>query len=163
MIKIMAKCWETGKDALKLAIIDRIAELRSCNYIDLVKFTFETIFNKNSCVDDDFTLNLDRITGIDDGNYQGTLLYMIPFDKYQPSAHEYFLTNIYYGSCSGCDALQHAQSLHYYDDSLPATKDEIVAFLNICECLVVNTIVPYNDGWCHRGEFEPIRIDKMED
>lgn len=49
--------------------------------------------------------NLDAVTEIDDGDYQGTLIYVIPLDTCQPSASEYVVTYVDYGSCSCCDTL----------------------------------------------------------
>ena len=46
----------------------------------------------------------DRITIINDGDYQGTLVFVIGAQGYQPS--NYWLTRAYYGSCSACDTLQ---------------------------------------------------------
>ncbi len=46
------------------------------------------------------------MTVIDNGDYQGTLIYIIPRDTYQPDVEDYLVTNNYYGSCSGCDTLQ---------------------------------------------------------
>jgi len=45
-----------------------------------------------------------RIHEINDGDYQGTLLYVIPEQGYQPRT--YFYVMVDYGSCSGCDTLQ---------------------------------------------------------
>ena len=44
------------------------------------------------------------MTIIDDGHYQGTIIFIIPKNDYQPD--KYVVTNTYYGSCSGCDTLQ---------------------------------------------------------
>jgi hypothetical protein len=41
---------------------------------------------------------------IDDGDYQGTLVFIIPERGYQP--HDYWYARVWYGSCSGCDTLQ---------------------------------------------------------
>jgi len=49
-----------------------------------------------------------HITEINDGDYQGTLLYLIPEEGYQPD--RYWFVKIGYGSCSGCDALEGALS-----------------------------------------------------
>lgn len=49
----------------------------------------------------------DRITVINDGDYQGTLVFVIGEVGYQPST--YWVTKVYYGSCSGCDTLQSIQ------------------------------------------------------
>ena len=45
-----------------------------------------------------------RIHTIDDGNYQGTLLYVIAEAGYQPN--DYWFVRVSYGSCSGCDTFQ---------------------------------------------------------
>lgn len=47
-----------------------------------------------------------RLTVIDDGHYQGTLLFIIGADGYQPST--YWSIYVDYGSCSGCDTYQAA-------------------------------------------------------
>lgn len=52
-----------------------------------------------------------KIHTIDDGDYQGTLLFLIPEGEWQPSTYYYVLVN--YGSCSGCDTLQGIQSECY--------------------------------------------------
>lgn len=49
-------------------------------------------------------MDIEGIHLIDDGDYQGTLVYVIPEDSYQPS--DYWYVRIAYGSCSGCDTLQ---------------------------------------------------------
>jgi hypothetical protein len=48
----------------------------------------------------------DRIHTIDDGHYQGTLVFVVASGGYQPS--RYWTTRVEYGSCSGCDALEAA-------------------------------------------------------
>jgi hypothetical protein len=47
-----------------------------------------------------------RIHLIDDGDYQGMLVFVVAAVGYQPST--YWVTRISYGSCSGCDALESA-------------------------------------------------------
>lgn len=49
------------------------------------------------------TPNPECIHEIDDGEYQGTLLFVIPADGYQP--YDYWYVKVNYGSCSGCDTL----------------------------------------------------------
>jgi len=46
----------------------------------------------------------ERITLIDHGDYQGTLVFVIGAKGYQPSM--YWYVYVYYGSCSGCDTFQ---------------------------------------------------------
>jgi len=46
----------------------------------------------------------ERITVIDHGDYQGTLLFIIGAQGYQPS--QYWSVSMGYGSCSYCDTVQ---------------------------------------------------------
>jgi hypothetical protein len=55
----------------------------------------------------------ERITVIDHGDYQGTQLYIIGCEGYQP--HVYWSIFVSYGSCSGCDSFE-ANRSYYYDD-----------------------------------------------
>ncbi len=59
----------------------------------------------------------ERIHEIDDGDYQGTLLFVIAATGYQP--HEYWSVKVSYGSCSGCDTLQ---SISAYSRGAPTDK-----------------------------------------
>lgn len=149
MTHIMKMLWGMNKDELRKILAER-TDLNSCNYTDLVKLTFESIYNSYERTD--YTrLDLDKVTVIDNGDYQGTLLFVIPFKTYQPESSEYIMTFIGYGSCSVCDALQHAQD---YDD-VRLTERQIVDFMSICENLVSNAIKPYNHGWRFDKEWLP--------
>lgn len=61
-----------------------------------------------------------RVHEIDDGSYQGTLVYVIGSEGYQPS--EYYFVKVGYGSCSGCDTLQAIRS---WASSKSPTDDEM--------------------------------------
>ena len=50
------------------------------------------------------TLDLDRITVIDHGDYQGSRLFVVGASGYQPST--YWACLVSYGSCSSCDSFQ---------------------------------------------------------
>lgn len=148
MLKILLEQWDKNKDALR----EKLATLPDYfDYKDLVKVAFEEIYNRalpvdhlNCCV-----LDTESITVIDDGDYQGTQLFLIPFDTYQPSESEYLLTYVGYGSCSGCDTL-----LSILDDSPDERTDDL---LKLCKDIITNTIRPYNYGWRYSSEFD--RID----
>lgn len=149
MIKIMKDLWDKNSNALR----DKLSswsELNTCTYIDLVRLTFDTIYNDGSQ-----KVNLDledkHIHEIDDGDYQGTLLYVIPFCGYQPDAENYIMTFIYYGSCSGCDSLMDAQSWTDHDGT---EEQRIATFMSICKAFICNAIKPYNYGWRHNPDFD---------
>ena len=142
MTHIMKMRWGMYKDELRKILSERTG-LNDCSYEDLVKITFETIYNSYEESDHD-KLDLDAITVIDNGDYQGTLLFVIPYKCYQPSESEHIMTYIGYGSCSGCDALEAAKD---WSGIEKLTEQQISDFMNICKDLVCNAIKPYNNGW----------------
>src|ERR1051326_7197 len=79
------------------------------SYTDIVRAVLETIYVSYDAP------NPEKIHVIDDGDYQGTLLFVIPEDGYQP--HDYWYVKIGYGSCSGCDTLEAIRSSYdNYDE-----------------------------------------------
>ena len=58
--------------------------------------------------------DLERIHRIDDGDYQGTLVFVIGGKGYQLST--YWYVKVSYGSCSGCDTLE---AIREYGGDLP--------------------------------------------
>ena len=78
------------------------------DYLDVVKVVVKAISDEHDGPD------INRIHEIDDGEYQGTLVYVIAEQGYQPS--RYWVTTVSYGSCSGCDTLQ---SIADYSDDVP--------------------------------------------
>lgn len=95
------------------------------DYIDIVRAVVEILH------DDYGTPDPERIHEINDGEYQGTLTYIIAEDVYQP--FKYWYVKVCYGSCSGCDTLQNIRD---YSDVLPTeqqVKDYIQLALNIVQ------------------------------
>lgn len=121
-------------------------ELKSRNmsytYKDLVKIIFDCIFNDENCGYGE-DLDIENITEINDGEYQGTLLYLIPFKKYEPTEYEYLMTYVGYGSCCGCDTLL---GIAGYGGDLP-NEWQLKELMQLCLNIIQNTIKPYNNGW----------------
>jgi len=72
----------------------------------------------------------ERIHEIDDGDYQGTLVYVIGAGGYQPS--DYWYVKVDYGSCSGCDTLE---GIRGYSDE-PPTSDQINDYMTLATHIV---------------------------
>lgn len=162
MIKYALKKWDKNKDALRNAIQQTEKDKRSTwDYNDIVKLVCRYIFNENVS-DEDPMINVDGITMIDNGDYQGTLIFMLPFDTDQPAEYEYLMTYVGYGSCSGCDTLQRIQldELYY---NVESDDDLIDSYMALCKDLVSNTIRPYNTGWRNDMIFEPVNSSSSED
>lgn len=156
MIKYALKKWNENKDALRNAIQQTEKDKRvAWDYNDIVKIVCRYIFNEN-VTDKDPKINIEGITMVDtgNGNRQGTLLFMMPFDTYQPAEYEYLMTYVGYGSCSGCDTLQRIQLYELYYN-VNSTDDLIDSYMTLCKDIVSNTIRPYNTGWRNNRIFEP--------
>lgn len=147
MIKLCKQKWDENKEKLEESLrADK--SLNSCNYLYLVKKVVEKILNDGAK-----SYKTDQIHEIDDGDYQGTLLYLIPVNTYQPNEMEYLMTFVGYGSCSGCDTLQSIQSWH--DENQPVDKEQLKELMDLCLHIVQNITKPYNYGWRHSKDFEP--------
>lgn len=103
MIKEFCLAWEKNKDKLE-EYFRKTRQEEYGNYEDLVKLLFDIVINPSiEC--DHYRLDTENILVIDDGDYQGTQVFILHRDQYQPSVEDYVYTNTYYGSCSGCDTL----------------------------------------------------------
>lgn len=137
MIKEFVKAWDKRKSDLeKYFKTHKNSEYHG--YISLVKLLFQVVINPE--VKSEYDLEL--IHEIDDGDYQGTVLFIIPQNTYQPCASQYVFTSAYYGSCSVCDTLQGIQDRRW--DELPDAEqvDEYMALclhlLQSCHYLIDN-------------------------
>ena len=159
MIKYCIEKWDKNKDLLKSVlnnnkllnhVLNRNDDdpLEYLEYKDLVKLTVMFILN------DENEWSANKIKEIDDGDYQGTLLYLIPEDTYQPDSSEYLMTFVEYGSCSACDTLQTIQC--YLD--IRSRDKSIDDLMNLCKDLICNMIKPYNTGWRHDEKFDTIEM-----
>lgn len=156
MLKFCVQQWHKNKDKLRSAI-QKDKKLQDCEYGYLVKLVVDHIFNE----DDEMALrwDADSITEVNNGSYQGTILWMIPLETYQPDEGDYLLTFVNYGSCSGCDTLLHLQAV-MFDGKM---DNKIVSgFMSLCKDLVCNTVKPYNSGWRNEEIFDSVEEQANE-
>jgi hypothetical protein len=133
MIAEFVKAWDENKDVVKANFEKKMPT----EYSEIVKEVVKILADSNDWRNPD----PDLITEIDHGDYQGTLLYIIATDDYQPS--DFWYVKVSYGSCSGCDTLEEIRSDgDYYDDdgnpSLPnegQVKDLMTLALHIVQGL----------------------------
>jgi len=71
-----------------------------------------------------------RLTVIDDGDYQGTLLFIIGANGYQPST--YWSVYVNYGSCSGCDSYQ---AVACYDNPEESADEMLLMALHMIQSM----------------------------
>lgn len=149
MIKYCLGKWDENKDFLRKRLTND-HHVNNCDYDYLVKLVIEEILNRGV---GSRKWQSDKIKQIDDGDYQGTLLFLIPENCYQPSETGYLMTFANYGSCCCCDALQAIQS---YDDSDTPTEQQLRDYMALCKDIITNTIKPYNYGWRYDEEFTEV-------
>lgn len=143
MIKYCLDCWNKNQQTLRKKL-EEDASLNACDYKYLVELITKYILGEE--------WDAENITEVDNGAYQGTLLFLIPRDTYQPSEYQYLMTYVGYGSCSSCDTLQGIQGY----DTESATPEQLNEYMALCKDLITNMILPYNIGWRASPEFEPV-------
>lgn len=153
MLKYCLDKWNQNKGLLEEKL-KKASTLNSCDYVHLVKLLVEFVLNPGA--DNDNRWNSSEITVVDNGDYQGTQLFLIPRKTYQPSEYEYLMTYVGYGSCSGCDTLQAIQD--YWDDK-PLTEKQVKDFMTLCKDLLTNMIKPYNCGWRFKEDFVEVTME----
>ena len=121
--------WEKNKHIIEKWFYE-LENASYTKYLDIVKFLFENVLKPN----EDNEFDVESITLIDDGDYQGTYLFIIPIETYQPNAKEYYVTTVSYGSCSGCDTLQ-----GIFDDSDDIDKQKVEDLMSLALHLVQKT------------------------
>ena len=128
MIKKFVDSWEKHKSEVE----DYIRKTPQSEYDDydaLVKILIKYVINKG---DNDYCI--DEMTVIDNGDYQGTQLFIIPRNTYQPDEDDYIMTSVGYGSCSGCDTLL---GISVYGTGLPS-DDQVKDYMSLLLHLLQN-------------------------
>ena len=151
MIKYCLDKWNKNRERLE-EVLSKDTKLNNCEYEYLVKLVVDHILNDEDCGYGE-KWDSSEITVVDNGNYQGTQLFIIPAKTYQPSEYEYLMTYVSYGSCSGCDTLLGIQD---WSDKEPPADTQLKDSMVLCKDLITNMIKPYNCGWRENKEFETV-------
>ena len=116
MIPKFVEKYEANKAKLEAAFRAKHPE----SYGAIVKAVIEILHDNEYGTPDP-----ERITEIDHGEYQGTLVYVIGDGGYQPS--DYWFVKVGYGSCSGCDTLK---GIRQYEDD-PPTAEQVKDYMTL--------------------------------
>lgn len=123
MITEVVKAWNERKHFIE----EHLKAKHPDSYKELVSWVIKMINPDN----ERGLPNPEIIYEIDDGDYQGTLLYIIPTVAYQP--HEYYYVLVGYGSCSGCDTLQEIRDYSHDIPDQEAIKKYMTLALHIVQ------------------------------
>ena len=130
----MIKEFVTRFDAAREQLAEGFSKKHPSEYLDIVKAVISVLDSSDYSVPDP-----DRIHQIDDGDYQGTLLFVIGAQGYQPE--RYWFVRVDYGSCSGCDTLQRIAD---YSDAAP-TQDQVKDYMTLA-LHIVQGLKPMQGG-----------------
>jgi len=90
MIQDFIDKWNKNKNKLRSVIETQQWE----SYKELVKIIIDNILNEGE--EEEYKqYNSDEITVVDDGDYQGTQLFLFHIDTYQPNVEKYIITDTY--------------------------------------------------------------------
>lgn len=126
MVKEFCLAWEKNKGKLE-EYFRTTPQSEYDSYELLVRRLFDIVINP-SIEDSYYQFDTGDILVIDDGDYQGTQVFILHRNCYQPSVEDYVYTNTYYGSCSGCDTLQ---AIHWYEYGLP-NEQQVEDYMELC-------------------------------
>lgn len=98
MLKYCVEQWEKNKENLREALKQFDFRNEQMDYKVLMSLVITHILEDK--------WDSKNFTMVDDGDYQGTLLFIIPEKIYQPTEGDYLMTYVWYGSCSYCDTMQ---------------------------------------------------------
>lgn len=126
MIKEFVELWEKNKSNLRESLAEKKCE--GISYESLVEMIVTEILNDGRTELEYEDYDVKKMTVIDDGDYQGTEIFIIPQNVYQPNVDEYIYTHTYYGSCSGCDTLL---GIVGYSDEVP-DEEQLNDLMTLC-------------------------------
>lgn len=118
---------------IKLDLLEQFCQKEPESYEDIFKQTIKMMFENSedsySCNSE--TPDYERITVIDNGDYQGTLVFVVASKSYQPN--DYWVSTVDYGSCSGCDTFQ--AYCTYGDDPKESAPHMLTMALHMIEAM----------------------------
>lgn len=111
MIKKFVKAWDKYNNLL----LKFFQKENPTSYEDILEKLVEIVINpylkELKEYPENRGLDIKNMTIINNGDYQGTLIFIIPYDTYQPDTSAYVFTSVNYGSCSCCDTFQSIEVL----------------------------------------------------
>ena len=112
MLKQVVTQWDLNKKNLE-KYFKETPQSEYSSYEEILRQIIIHVLNEG---DNSMDLNPEEISVVNDEQYQGTQIFLFHINEYQPNVEDYYWTNNFYGSCSGCDTLL---SISMYEYGLP--------------------------------------------
>jgi hypothetical protein len=124
MILNYVKQWEERKHLLEQWLNDNEPN----SYENIYEMLFHLVITRSERGELEWDWN--RFVKIDDGSFQGTEIYILCSNTYQPELTDYIFTSVAYGSCSACDTFQ---SIEMLQDKAERVKDYMTLALHMVQ------------------------------
>jgi hypothetical protein len=131
MIKEFVKQWDERKHLLE----EWLKENQPSDYEDIYKKLFELVVTEPNSYSNSW--DWERFVTIDDGHYQGNIIFILCNDCYQPNLDDYIFTEVDYGSCSGCDTFEHIRDLQWGSEK--NTDEQVKQYMTLALHMVQET------------------------
>ena len=131
MILEFVKQWEERKHLLEEWLTNNMPS----SYEDIYKKLFGLVVTEP--LDGYQEWDWNRYQCIDDGDYQGTQIFILCDSSYQPSLTCYIFTEVDYGSCSGCDTFESIRAIQFTEE--PPNKEQVKQFMTLALHMVQET------------------------
>lgn len=126
MDKEIIERWEKGKENLR-KWFEVTPQSEYGDYSKVVSALIKHCLNQYTG-SYDYEMFSEEFDVSDHGDYQGTQIFLLHKDVYQPDTEYYYVFDKYYGSCSGCDTLL---SINGYEDRIP-TAEQVDEYMTLC-------------------------------
>lgn len=133
MILEFVKQWEERKHILEEWLTNNMPS----SYEDIYKKLFGLVITEPLDSYGYKEWDWNRYKCIDDGDYQGTQIFILCSNSYQPSLTDYIFTEVDYGSCSGCDTFQSICEIQWTEE-LP-NQEQVKRFMTLALHMVQQT------------------------
>ena len=130
MIKHFVKQWDERKHLLEGWLKENMPE----DYAQIHRKLFELVVTDP--IGRYSKWNWDRLVEIDNGSYQGVMIFIMCPNAYQPCLEDYVFTSVEYGSCSVCDTFE---GICGYEYNKTPTPDQVSQFMTLALHLLQET------------------------
>ena len=141
MIKDFCLALEKNKDKVK-EYFRTTPQSEYDSYELLVRRLFDIVINSEYEKEHE-KYDTKNILVIDDGEYQGTEIYLLHKKTYQPDVEDYIYTSTYYGSCDVCDTLLSISDCSY---DLP-NEEQVSDYINLCLHLLQKCHIMFGENY----------------
>lgn len=153
MLKILLEKWDKNKGLLEEKLRNKPMNYK---YKDLVKLTFDTIYNSDKT---NYWDKMRIVKTVGGKEYSGDYVFLLNFGHDDEKVETMLITYVEYGSCSGCDTL--LRIIEWHEGKKP-DENQLKDLMLLCKDIITNTVKPFNKGWNYKEGFDEVEYERDE-